>query len=39
MKILHVAGARPNFMKIAPIMTEMAASSDIFEQARATLRR
>lgn len=33
MKILHVAGARPNFMKIAPIMTEMAASSDIFEQA------
>jgi UDP-N-acetylglucosamine 2-epimerase (non-hydrolysing) len=33
MKIIHVVGARPNFMKIAPIMTEMAASSDIFEQA------
>jgi UDP-N-acetylglucosamine 2-epimerase (non-hydrolysing) len=33
MKVLHVAGARPNFMKIAPIMTEMAASPDIFEQA------
>ena len=23
MKILHVVGARPNFMKIAPIMREM----------------
>jgi UDP-N-acetylglucosamine 2-epimerase (non-hydrolysing) len=33
MKILHIAGARPNFMKIAPIMTEMATSPDIFEQA------
>ena len=25
MKILHVVGARPNFMKAAPIMREMAA--------------
>ena len=33
MKILHVAGARPNFVKIAPIMTEMAISSGSFEQA------
>ena len=32
MKILHVAGARPNFIKIAPIMTEMASSGGIFEQ-------
>ncbi len=23
MKILHVVGARPNFMKVAPIMREM----------------
>ncbi len=37
MKILHVVGARPNFMKIAPIMEEMAAENsaeypDRFEQ-------
>ena len=32
MKIVHVVGARPNFMKIAPIMAEVAASPDIFEQ-------
>ncbi len=32
MKILHVVGARPNFMKIAPIMREMARYPDQFEQ-------
>lgn len=32
MKILHVVGARPNFMKIAPIMREMAQYPDAFEQ-------
>lgn len=32
MKILHVGGARPNFMKIAPIMREMAKYPDEFEQ-------
>ena len=32
MKILHVVGARPNFMKIAPIMREMAKYPDEFEQ-------
>lgn len=32
MKILHVVGARPNFMKIAPIMKEMARYPDCFEQ-------
>ena len=32
MKILHVAGARPNFMKIAPIMAEMARHPGTFSQ-------
>lgn len=32
MKILHVVGARPNFMKIAPIMREMARYPDTFKQ-------
>jgi len=32
MKILHVVGARPNFMKIAPIMREMAKYPNKFEQ-------
>ena len=32
MKILHVVGTRPNFMKIAPIMREMAKSPQEFEQ-------
>lgn len=32
MKILHIVGARPNFMKIAPIMREMAKYPDIFDQ-------
>ena len=32
MKIIHVVGARPNFMKIAPIMREMARYPDEFEQ-------
>ncbi len=31
-KILHIVGARPNFMKIAPIMAEMARYTDRFEQ-------
>ena len=29
---MHVVGARPNFMKIAPIMREMEKYTDIFEQ-------
>ena len=32
MRILHIVGARPNFMKIAPIMHEMAKHPDTFEQ-------
>jgi UDP-N-acetylglucosamine 2-epimerase (non-hydrolysing) len=32
MKILHVVGARPNFMKIAPIMRAMAKHPDEFKQ-------
>jgi len=32
MKVLHVAGARPNFMKVAPIMREMARYPNEFEQ-------
>lgn len=32
MKILHVVGARPNFMKVAPITREMSATPHIFEQ-------
>ena len=32
MKILHVVGARPNFMKAAPIMREMAKHPQEFEQ-------
>jgi len=32
MKIIHVVGARPNFMKIAPIMRQMAKYPDKFEQ-------
>ena len=32
MKILHVVGARPNFMKIAPIMREMSRYPESFEQ-------
>lgn len=32
MKILHVVGARPNFMKIAPIMQEMQQYPDKFSQ-------
>lgn len=32
MKIVHVVGARPNYMKIAPIMREMAGHPHIFEQ-------
>jgi UDP-N-acetylglucosamine 2-epimerase (non-hydrolysing) len=31
-KVLHVVGARPNFMKIAPIMEEMARHPDFFDQ-------
>ncbi len=32
MKIIHVVGARPNFVKIAPIMAEVAQQPDTFEQ-------
>jgi len=32
MKILHVVGARPNFMKTAPIMAEMSHYPDHFQQ-------
>jgi UDP-N-acetylglucosamine 2-epimerase (non-hydrolysing) len=32
MKIMHIVGARPNFMKIAPIMREMKNYPDKFEQ-------
>jgi len=32
MKIMHIVGARPNFMKIAPIMSEMNRYDDHFEQ-------
>ena len=32
MKIMHVVGARPNFMKIAPIMREMAKFPGVFDQ-------
>ncbi|MFQ5859667.1 MAG: UDP-N-acetyl glucosamine 2-epimerase [Anaerolineae bacterium] len=31
-RILHVVGARPNFMKVAPIMAEMARYPDEFHQ-------
>ena len=31
-KVVHVVGARPNFIKIAPIMDEMARYPDRFEQ-------
>jgi UDP-N-acetylglucosamine 2-epimerase (non-hydrolysing) len=33
MKILHVVGARPNFMKVAPVMLAMSQHSVLFEQA------
>ena len=32
MKVLHVVGARPNFMKVAPIIREMAKNPDEFKQ-------
>jgi len=32
MKILHVVGARPNYMKVAPLMSEMGARPQEFEQ-------
>ena len=32
MRVLHVVGARPNFMKTAPIMAEMAKRPELFEQ-------
>jgi UDP-N-acetylglucosamine 2-epimerase (non-hydrolysing) len=31
-KVLHVVGARPNFMKVAPVMRAMAAREGCFEQ-------
>jgi UDP-N-acetylglucosamine 2-epimerase (non-hydrolysing) len=32
LKILHVVGARPNFMKVAPVLREMAQDPETFEQ-------
>jgi len=32
LKVLHVVGARPNFMKVAPVMRAMAARNGRFEQ-------
>ncbi len=32
MKVIHCVGARPNFMKIAPVMREMARYPDKFDQ-------
>ncbi|MCF8176966.1 MAG: UDP-N-acetylglucosamine 2-epimerase (non-hydrolyzing) [Sulfuritalea sp.] len=32
MDIMHIVGARPNFMKIAPVIKEMSCRSDIFNQ-------
>ncbi len=32
LKVIHVVGARPNFMKIAPIMEEMAKYPEQFQQ-------
>jgi UDP-N-acetylglucosamine 2-epimerase (non-hydrolysing) len=32
LKVLHVVGARPNFMKVAPVMRAMAARGSVFEQ-------
>lgn len=31
-RILHVVGARPNFMKVAPLMRHMAAETEVFDQ-------
>lgn len=33
MKLLHIAGARPNFMKVAPLMAEIDARPETFTQA------
>jgi len=32
MRVLHVVGARPNFVKTAPVMAEMSRSPELFEQ-------
>jgi UDP-N-acetylglucosamine 2-epimerase (non-hydrolysing) len=32
MKIMHIAGARPNFMKVAPVMAALNACSKTFDQ-------
>ena len=32
MKILHIAGARPNFMKVAPVMAAMGQKAAVFQQ-------
>lgn len=31
-RIMHVVGARPNFMKVAPLIREMKKRSDVFQQ-------
>lgn len=31
-KVIHIVGARPNFMKIAPLMKEMSKHTEIFNQ-------
>jgi UDP-N-acetylglucosamine 2-epimerase (non-hydrolysing) len=32
LRVLHVVGARPNFMKTAPVMAEMGRRSELYEQ-------
>lgn len=32
LKVMHVVGARPNFMKVAPLMRAMTARDELFEQ-------
>ena len=32
MRVLHIVGARPNFMKVAPIMAQMSKYPSVFDQ-------